>query len=150
MADLNDVRNFLGEETGLSTISTTQAGGRVLSSIVNCGVMDHPVTGEPTVAMVSRGNAARIGHIRRGSEVTVAVRRGWAWVSVTGAADLVAPNELAPGMDADGYRMLLREIFTACGGTHDNWAEYDQAMIDDGRIAVFVNPDRILGVTPGA
>ena len=150
MADLNDVRSFLGEETGLATISTVQAGGQVLSSVVNCGVMDHPVSGKPAVALVSRGNAARIGHIKRGSPVTIAARRGWAWVSVTGDADLIGPAELAEGMDADAYRLLLREIFTACGGTHDNWAEYDQAMIDDGRVAVFVDPNRIRGVTPGA
>lgn len=148
MPDLQDVREFLSQETGLATVSTTQADGRVLSSIVNCGVIDHPVTGTTCVALVSRGAAARLGHVRRGSPVTVAVRRGWTWVSVTGPADLIGPDDLPDAMDADGLRILLRDVFTAAGGTHDNWAEYDEAMVDDARTAVFVVPDRILGVAP--
>lgn len=148
MPDLDDVRSFLAEETGLATISTTQKDGRVLSSVANCGVVDHPVTGKPVVALVSRGNAARIGHIRRGSEMTISVRRGWSWVSVTGTADLVGPKDIPDSMDTDAVRVLLREIYTAAGGTHDDWDEYDQAMVDDNRTAIFVQPNRILGVTP--
>lgn len=148
MADMNTVRKFLSEETGLATISTTQADGRVLSSIANCGVITHPTTGEECVALVSRGNAARIGHVRRGSQLTVAARRGWNWVSVTGPADLIGPNDKAPNMDADAVRVLLREIFTAAGGTHDDWDEYDRVMAEDQRTAVLVSPDRILGQAP--
>ena len=146
MPDLQTVREFLADETGLATVSTVQADGRVLSSIVNCGVVDHPVTGTPSVALVSVGSAARIGHIRRGSEVTVAVRRGWKWVSATGPADLIGPADKPAGFDDEAVRLLLRDIFTAAGGTHDDWEEYDRAMLADGRTAVFVRPDRILGV----
>jgi hypothetical protein len=149
MPDLQNVRSFLADETGLATVSTTQGDGRVLSSVVNCGVIDHPVTGLASVALVSRGAAARIGHLRRGSQMTIAVRRGWSWVSVTGPADVIGPDDIPDSMDADAVRVLLRDIFTAAGGTHDDWEEYDRAMVEDGRIAVFVNPDRILGVTPG-
>ena len=145
MPDLSDVRSFLAQETGLATVSTTQADGRVLSSVVNCGVFDHPVSGAPTVALVSRGVAARLGHIRRGSEVTVAVRRGWSWVSVTGPADLIGPADES-SLTTDQVRVLLRDIFTAAGGTHDNWDEYDAAMVEDGRTAVLVDPARVLGV----
>ncbi|MGB5758742.1 MAG: hypothetical protein WBM50_17645 [Acidimicrobiales bacterium] len=42
MPDLDDVNRFPAEETGLATIRTVQADGRVLSSIANCGVVDHP------------------------------------------------------------------------------------------------------------
>ena len=150
MPDLDDVRTFLADETGLAVVSTTQADGRVLSSVVNCGVVDHPVTGERSVAFVSLGGAARLAHIRRGSQVTVLVRRGWAWVSVTGAADLIGPDDRPEGMDADAVRLLLREIFVAAGGEHDDWDGYDRAMAAERRTAVLVRPDRILGPTPGA
>lgn len=148
MPDLNDVKTFLSSETGLATVSTTQADGRVLSSVVNCGVIDHPVTGAPSVALVSRGIAARIGHIRRGSQVTIAARRGWSWVGVTGAADLVGPDDLPASFDADAVRLLLRDVYTAAGGQHDDWDEYDRVMKEDGRVAVFVAPDRIIGNMP--
>ncbi len=148
MPDLNDVRRFLADETGLATISTAQADGRVLSSIANCGVIDHPVTGEPCVALISTGKAARLAHVRRGAHVTIAIRRGWTWVSVTGAADLVGPTDPVDGIDAEGLRLLLREVFAAAGGTHDDLDEYDRSMVKDGRTAVLVSPDRILGNDP--
>lgn len=145
MPDLDDVTRFLAEETGLATISTVQSDGRVLSSVANCGVVDHPVTGERCVALVSMGSAARLRHVRRGSPVTIAIRRGWKWLSVTGPADLVGPDDPVEGVDADALRQLLRDIFIAAGGTHHDFDEYDRVMAQDRRAAVLVSPDRILG-----
>ncbi len=145
MADIDDVRDYLADEHGLAVVSTTQADGRVLSSVVNCGVMDHPLDGGPMVAFVSRGDAARMGHIRRGSQVTIAVRRGWQWVGVTGPATLIGPDDPADGVDGERLRLLLREVFQAAGGTHDDYDEYDRVMATERRTCVFVRPDRILG-----
>ncbi|MDH3755220.1 MAG: pyridoxamine 5'-phosphate oxidase [Acidimicrobiia bacterium] len=145
MSDLDDVRRFLGDENGLAIVSTVQADGRVLSSVTNCGVTDHPGRGTPCVAFVSRGDASRLGHIRRGSAVTVAVRRGWTWRAVTGTADVIGPDDPADGVDGERLRVLLREIFQAAGGDHDDYDEYDRVMAEERRAAVFVAPDRILG-----
>ncbi len=148
MPDLDDVTRFLADETGLATVSTVQADGRVLSTVVNCGVVDHPKTGDRCVALVSRGGAARLGHVRRGSEVTIAVRRGWRWVGVTGPAELIGPSDEVDGIDAEALRLLLREIYAAAGGVHDDLDEYDRAMVEDGRTAVLVSPERIIGNSP--
>jgi PPOX class probable F420-dependent enzyme len=145
MTTIEAVTAMLAEENGLAVVSTSQADGRILSSVTNCGIIDHPVTGEPSVAFVSMGGAARLGHIRRGSQVTVAIRRGWSWLSVTGPAELIGPDQLPDGMDADALRVLLRDVFHAASGTHDDLDEYDRAMAEEGRVAVFVIPDRILG-----
>lgn len=145
MPTLENVTTMLAEENGLAVVSTSQADGRVLSSVTNCGLMNHPVTGEPSVAFVSIGGAARLGHVRRGAQVTIAIRRGWNWSSVTGPAQLIGPDQLPDGMGVDGLRVLLRDVFHAAGGTHDDLDEYDRAMAEDGRVAVFVNPERILG-----
>ena len=145
MADLDDVRDFLADEHGLAVVSTTQADGRVLSSVVNCGVTTHPVTGEATVALVSRGGAARLAHVRRGSEVTVAAQRSWRWVAVTGPCDLIGPDDPADGIEGDRLRLLLREVFHAAGGTHDDWDEYDRVMAEDRRCCMFIDPGRIIG-----
>ena len=149
MPELNDVRQFLATETGLATISTTQKDGRVLSSIANCGVIQHPLTGTDCVALVSAGRAARLGHVRRGSEVTIAIRRGWNWLAVTGQADLIGPSDPATGIDVEDLRLLLREIYEAAGGTHDDYEEYDREMVRDGRTAVLVDPARIISNRPG-
>lgn len=145
MPTLAQVEEYLSAEHGLAVVSTTQADGRVLSSVINCGVMAHPVTGRSCVALVSAGRAARLGHIRRGSEVTIAVRRGWAWAGVTGAADLIGPDDRPDGFDDEAIRLLLRAIFQAAGGTHDDYDEYDAAMAAERRVAVLVAADRILG-----
>lgn len=145
MADLDDVVSYLADEHGLATISTVQSDGRVLSSVANCGVMDHPVRGEPVVALVSVGGAARLAHVRSGSQVTVAIRRGWNWRAVTGPADLIGPDDPVDGIDAERLRLLLREIFQVAGGTHDDYDEYDRVMAEQRRTAIFVAPERIIG-----
>lgn len=145
MPNLDDVRSSLADEHGLAVVSTVQTDGRVLSSVVNCGVHTHPGTGDECVALVSAGSAARLGHIRAGSQVTVVVRRGWRWVGVTGPAELIGPDDMVDGVDAEGVRQLLRSVFQAAGGTHDDYDEYDRVMAAERRTAVFVRPDRVLG-----
>ena len=147
MSDIETLRNYLSEETGLATISTIQIDGRILSSVVNCGIIEHPLTGDTCVAFVSTGHAARLKHIRRGSQVTIAVRRGWNWLSATGPADLIGPDDLSDGIDSQRLRLLLREVFQAAGGTHENFEEYDKIMTNERRVVVCVFPERILGNT---
>jgi PPOX class probable F420-dependent enzyme len=143
--DLDNVRSLLGKEHGLAVLSTTQADGRILSSVVNCGVIEEPVSAELTVALVSGGHAARLNHIRRGSEVTLVVRRSWHWIGVTGPATLIGPNDPAPDIDTEQLRILLRSVFAAAGGEHDNLDEFDRVMAREQRTCVFVRPDRIIG-----
>lgn len=145
MPDLSDVRAFLADEHGLAVVSTVQADGRVLSSVVNCGIHTDPATDVECVAFVAIGSSARLGHIRSGSQVTVTARRGWRWVGVTGPAVLVGPDDAGAGIDAERLRLLLRSVFQAASGTHDDYEEYDRVMAAERRTAVFVTPDRILG-----
>ena len=48
-----------------------------------------------------------------------------------------------PGVDAERLRLLLREIFTAAGGTHEDFATYDRVMLAERRTAVFLHPERV-------
>ncbi len=145
MPDRTDLRSVLADEHGLAVVSTVQADGRVLSSVVNCGVHAHPVTGVECVALVSGGTAARLGHVRAGSQVTITVRRGWRWVGITGPASLIGPDDPAEGVDTAALQQLLRSVFQAAGGGHDDYDEYDRVMAAERRAAVFVTPARILG-----
>ena len=145
MSDIEIFSNYLSEETGLVTVSTTQVDGRVLSSVVNCGMIEHPLTGDTCVAFVSGSKAARLKHIDRGSQVTITARRGWAWSSVTGPADLIRPEQVPETIDKEQMRLLLREVFHAAGGVHDDLEEYDRTMLQEGRVVVCVTPERVLG-----
>ena len=57
------------------------------------------------------------------------------------------PSELiGPGdTDDESLRLLLRAVFAACGGTHDDWDTYDRVMREEGRVAVLVTPARVYG-----
>lgn len=70
-------------------------------------------------------------------------RQGWRWATVEGTAELVGPDDPQPWSDDDGLRRLLRDVFTAAGGTHDDWDAYDRTMIEQRRTAVLVTPGRI-------
>jgi len=71
------------------------------------------------------------------------VRAGWDWAAAEGAVDLIGPDDPFPGLDAERVRLLLRAVFTAAGGTHDDWHTYDRVMADERRTVVLTNPDRI-------
>ena len=70
-------------------------------------------------------------------------RSGWEWVSVEGPVRLAGPDDALDGFDSNGVPALLRDVFVAAGGTHDDWAEYDRVMAAERRTAVLVTPERI-------
>ena len=110
---------------------------------MNAGVLDHPVTGKPVVGLVARGQTRKLANLRARPRTTVVVRVGWEWVAVEGPVDLAGPDDRFGDMDAERIRLLLREIFTACGGTHDDWDTYDRVMAEERRTAVLVAPGRV-------
>lgn len=142
-ADLELVRRLAAADQGLAVVSTTRPDGTVHSSLVNAGVFDHPLAKEPVVAFVARGSAYKLKLLAAAGRANAVFRSGWEWVSVEGPAEMVGPDHTAAGFPPDGLPQLLRDIFTAAGGTHDNWAEYDRAMAEERRTAVFITPARI-------
>jgi len=59
--------------------------------------------------------------------------------------ELVGPDDALEGVDGGRLRLLLRDIFAAAGGTHDDWEEYDRVMAEERRVAVLVEPERTYG-----
>ena len=141
MADLETVKRLGGGDHGLVVIAVARPSGTVHTSVVNAGVLDDPDTGKPCVGFVAAGGAKKLDHIRASGRVAVVFRSGWEWVSVEGPARVLERDD----RDASAYATLLRDIFTAAGGAHDNWDEYDRVMAAEGRTAVVVDPQRITG-----
>jgi PPOX class probable F420-dependent enzyme len=144
---LADALELARRESYLAVVSTVRANGSVQSSLVNAGVINHPIDGEPTVAYVTYG-PIKVANLRRRSATAVTFRSGWAWCTVEGTAGLIGPDDPFPEVDAERLRLLLREIFVAAGGSHDDWAEYDRVMVRERRTAVLVAPRRIYGSPP--
>ncbi|MFQ5554581.1 MAG: pyridoxamine 5'-phosphate oxidase [Acidimicrobiia bacterium] len=145
MATMDDVRKMSMADHGLAVVSTTRADGSVHSTLVNAGVMNHPVTGAVVVAFVVRGNALKRTLLRKSGRASLVFRSGWRWAGVEGPVDLIGPDDDGDGFATGDVPALLRDVFTAAGGTHDNWDEYDRVMAAEGRAAVFITPTRVLG-----
>jgi PPOX class probable F420-dependent enzyme len=143
MTDLSDFARLVARDHGLCVVSTLRPDATIQSSVVNAGVLDHPVTGEPVVGLVARGRSRKLANLRARPRATVVVRAGWEWVAAEGPADLAGPDDKLGDLDADGVRLLLRQIFTACGGTHDDWDTYYRVMAEERRTGVLVTPDRV-------
>jgi PPOX class probable F420-dependent enzyme len=138
-ADLDFVRRMAGEADYFATVATTRADGSVHASVVKAGILDDPETGEPVIGIVLVGGARKTEHIRRSKRAAAVFQRAGQWVAVEGPARLVGPDAPAP----TDVPALLRDIFVAAGGTHDDWSEYDRVMAEDRRAAVLIVPERV-------
>jgi PPOX class probable F420-dependent enzyme len=141
-ADMELVRTVANADH-YAVVGTMRQGGGTQASIVSGGVMGHPLDGQTVVAFVARGGTVKLANLRRDPRITAVFRNGPQWVAVEGRADLIGPDDRLPGFDPSGLRRLLRDVFTAAGGTHDNWEEYDRVMAEDRRCCVFVRPERM-------
>ncbi len=139
-------------EHGLCVLSTLRGDGSIQASVVNAGVLQHPVGGEPVVGLVAAGGSRKLQHLRRDPRATIVVRAGWQWTAVEGTAEIVGPDDppVVDGIDGEALRRLLRDIFRAAGGTHDDWDAYDRVMAEQRRAAVLIAPRRVYGNSTSA
>ena len=143
MASIDDVRTLISLDHGLASVSTVRPDGSLQSTVVNAGVVPHPVSGRPVAAFVARGGTRKLDHLRHDPRTTLLWRAGWAWATVEGAAELAGPDDPLAGVDDERLRLLLREIYEAAGGVHDDLPEYDRVVAAERRVAVLVTPSRI-------
>ncbi|MCV7343040.1 TIGR03618 family F420-dependent PPOX class oxidoreductase [Mycolicibacterium rhodesiae] len=143
MTTLDEAVALAEADRGLAVVSTLRADGTIQASLVNAGIVAHPATGDPVLAFVTYGRV-KLANLRARPAVTLTFRDGWQWASVEGTPELAGPDDRPSWLEsADKLRLLLREVFTACGGTHENWAEYDRTMVEQGRVVVLVAPTRV-------
>ncbi len=142
MTTLDDAAQLGAKEQGLAVISTLRADGTIQSSVVNAGVMRHPLVEQRVLAFVTYGKV-KLANLRARAQLTATFRSGWQWVAVEGDAQLVGPDDPHPEIDSERLRLLLREAFVGAGGHHDNWAEYDRVMVEQRRTLVLIEPVRI-------
>mgnify|MGYP003530829471 FL=1 len=148
MPTLQEAVALAGADSGLAVVSTLRADQTIQASLVNAGVLPHPATGEPVLGFVTYGRV-KLANLRARPQVSVTFRDGWQWATVEGDAELAGPDDPQNWLSgADQVRLLLREVFIACGGSHDDWAEYDRVMAEQRRTAVLITPTRIYSNRP--
>ncbi|MGI9052389.1 MAG: pyridoxamine 5'-phosphate oxidase family protein [Ilumatobacteraceae bacterium] len=142
-ADLENLRRLVAAEHGLAVVATTRSDGSVHASVVNAGVLDDPRSGEPVVGLIARGDAVKVRLVRRAGRASLTFRVGWEWAAVEGPVQLIGPDDPADGFSPHRLPQLLRDVFSAAGGNHGDWNEYDRVMAAERRVAILVQPARM-------
>ncbi|MBO0827363.1 MAG: TIGR03618 family F420-dependent PPOX class oxidoreductase [Streptosporangiales bacterium] len=143
MTDLAAFAELVPRDHGLCVVNTLRRDGSVQASVVNAGVLEHPLRGVPVVGLVAVGGSRKLHNLRADPRVTIVARAGWQWASVEGDAEIIGPDDPYPGVDGEALRLLLRDVFRAAGGTHDDWDTYDKVMAAERRAAVLLAPRRV-------
>jgi PPOX class probable F420-dependent enzyme len=148
MTGLADFAALIPGDHGLCVVSTVRADHTIQSSVVNAGVLAHPVTRSQVVAFTTRGAAVKLASLRARPRATIVVRAGWQWVAAEGPVQIAGPDDALPGFDPGRLPGLLRDVFTAAGGRHDDWPTYDRVMAEERRAAVLITPERVYSNPP--
>lgn len=143
MTDVIAFADLVPRDHGLCVLTTLRSDGSAQSSVVNAGVLAHPVTGEQVVGLVAAGGTRKLDNLRADPRATIVARAGWQWATVEGDADILGPDDPHPDFDSHALAGLLRDIFRAAGGTHDDWDTYDRVMAEERRAAVLITPRRV-------
>jgi PPOX class probable F420-dependent enzyme len=143
VASLHDARRLIGLDNALASVSTIRPDGSIQTTVVNAGIVDHPVHGSEVAAFVARGGTRKIVHLRARPTAALLWRAGWAWVAIEGTTELCGPDDPLAGIGDEGQTALLRRIAVAAGVDHDDWDEFDRMVAAEGRTAVLLTPRRI-------
>jgi PPOX class probable F420-dependent enzyme len=143
VTDLAAFAELVPLDHGLCVLSTLRGDGSVQSSVVNAGVLEHPLRGGRCVGLVAVGGSRKLSHLRADPRATIVARAGWRWATVEGEVEIIGPDDPHPEVDGEGLRLLLREVFLVAGGTHDDWDTYDRVMAQERRAAVLIAARRV-------
>jgi PPOX class probable F420-dependent enzyme len=146
---LSTVAELGGAERWLAVLVTKRPDGEPAVSLVNAGILAHPVSGETIIGFVSRGRTAKLTNLRASPNATMVFRAGWEWISVSGSIELAGPDDKLPGLPTEAIPRLLRDIYIAAGGDHPDLDEYDRVMREDRRTAVLLRPANFTTNPPG-
>ncbi|OBB46593.1 TIGR03618 family F420-dependent PPOX class oxidoreductase [Mycobacterium sp. 852002-51961_SCH5331710] len=143
MTTLDEAVALAAADNGLAVVSTLRGDNTIQASLVNVGKLTHPDSGATVLGFVTYGKV-KLANLRARPQLAVTFRQGWQWATVEGEAEIAGPDDPQPWLtEPDRLRLLLREVFEAAGGTHDDWAEYDRVMAEQRRTVVLIAPTRV-------
>lgn len=142
MSDLKTFQSILSLNQSLGVCVTSDGESfEPQVSVVNVAIVEHLLTADSVVAIVARPGA-KLRNLRKHARATIVARAGWEWTAVSGPVELSGPDDPGIGLTDSQQAALLRDIYHAAGGTHDDLAAYDLEMLSDRRCAVLLKPER--------
>ena len=119
-------------------LSTTRRDGRPQMSMVTGGI-----TAAGRLAISTYPERVKAKNARRNPLVSVAVMGGSfnsAWVQIDGTAEVI---DMPTAADA------FVEYYRCISGEHPDWEEYRQAMADQGKCMIMIEPTRWSPISKG-
>jgi PPOX class probable F420-dependent enzyme len=128
--DRDGLTEFLRPRHHMILLTWRRDGG-VQGSPVTAGVDE---AGRIVVATYpERAKAANVARRPQASVIVLSEEFNGPWVQVDGDAELITlPDAVEP----------LVDYFRAISGEHPDWAEYRQAMVDQGKALIRITPTR--------
>jgi len=136
------IRLRASENRSLAVVVTSSEAPDPQISVANATIIDHPITGQSVVAFVSR-RGSKLRNLRTNRRATLLFQAGWEWVATRGDIELSGPDDPHPAIHGERQQRLLRDIYSAAGGSHPDLDQYDQTMLDERRCAVLLTPEHI-------
>ena len=134
----NDVREFVSENH-LSTFSTFRRNGAIQLSLVLAGPF------RDAVAFSTPGDRAKYKNLLRDPRCSILISKpDWfsGYVVLEGKAKIMDEDNTGRAE----LLTALREVYRATADSeHPDWDEYDQAMLDDHRAVIIINPEHVYG-----
>ena len=128
--DRDGLTDFLRPRHHMILLTWRRDGG-LQGSPVTAGVDE---AGRIVVATYpERAKAVNVARRPQASVIVLSEEWGGPWVQVDGDAELITlPDAVEP----------LVDYFRAISGEHSDWAEYRQAMVDQGKALIRITPTR--------
>jgi PPOX class probable F420-dependent enzyme len=123
--------------------ATARRDGSIQATMVRVSVMDHPVSGQPTVVVLLRPDTVKLRNLRRNPRVTVCLHAGAQWVTVEGRGTLLGPDDPAEGFAPDHYRQVRGAHYLATVGEGESQEAWDLKMGGARGALVFVRLERV-------
>ncbi len=125
-----------------AALITIRSDGRPQSSDIS-----YVVDGDSFVISVTH-DRAKTRNMMRDPRVVLHVSEpsAWSYISFDGTVDL---SPVAASPDDETNERLVAYYRAVAGREHPDWAEYRQAMIDDGRLVVTFTPTSAVGQING-
>jgi PPOX class probable F420-dependent enzyme len=138
-ADISPAHRELLASRKHGVLATLKKDGRPQLSNVSYTYDD--ATGLVRISVTD--SRAKTRNLRRDARASLHVETpdGWGYAVAEGIAELT-PVATTPD---DATVEELIDVYRAVGGEHPNWAEYRQAMVDDGRLVIKLPVTRTYG-----
>jgi PPOX class probable F420-dependent enzyme len=137
MVNLEKMRHFVADKHHW-VMSTTRADGRPQMSLVTGGM-----TPSGQLAVSTYPERVKAKNARRNPNVSVGVMGadfGSEWIQIDGTAQVL---DMPDAADA------FIEYYKCISGEHPDWDEYVQAMSDQGKCMILIEPTRWSPVSKG-